>query len=172
MYNTLIMFKLFFCFNFSMPLFYRSILRELYAVKHMLWTVSCIICDLFPKLIVHQLFKSNYAQTIVIDFIIFHLGLRFSTKSKSVRTKTLQFRFFLRSNCTSLRHPFSLYLMTLIRTVYRKRHSRAHLKGTDTPPMDITLSCKYSRTSMARTSLGPWKFVRDTGSSRKHMAIF
>ena len=24
---------------------------------------------------------------------------------------------------------------------------------------------KYSRTSMARTSLGPWKFVRDMGSS-------
>ena len=27
-----------------------------------------------------------------------------------------------------------------------------------------SLSC-YSRTSMARTSLGPWKFVRDMGSS-------
>ena len=24
---------------------------------------------------------------------------------------------------------------------------------------------KYSRTSMVRTSLGPWKFVRDMGSS-------
>ena len=29
----------------------------------------------------------------------------------------------------------------------------------------LRLRIKYSRTSMARTSLGPWKFVRDMGSS-------
>ena len=44
------------------------------------------------------------------------------------------------------------------------------------------MSTIYSRTSMARTHLGPWKIVRDMGSSiqkelsmvpvRKHMAIF
>ena len=29
----------------------------------------------------------------------------------------------------------------------------------------ITKTCPYSRTSVARTSSGPWKFVRDMGSS-------
>ena len=29
----------------------------------------------------------------------------------------------------------------------------------------VAFILSYSRTSMARTSLGPWKFVRDTGSS-------
>ena len=29
----------------------------------------------------------------------------------------------------------------------------------------MCMCCYYSRTSMARTSLGPWKFVRDTISS-------
>ena len=32
------------------------------------------------------------------------------------------------------------------------------------------LKYKYSRTSMARTSLGPWKFVRDMGSS-SHLGL-
>ena len=36
-----------------------------------------------------------------------------------------------------------------------------------TEPLRPTDSCgvQYSRTSMARTSLGPWKFVREMGSS-------
>ena len=35
-------------------------------------------------------------------------------------------------------------------------------RTSDNYPRIIT---KYNRTSMARTSLGPWKFVRDMGSS-------
>ena len=36
---------------------------------------------------------------------------------------------------------------------------------TNPNPSDAAANYKYSRTSMARTSLGPWKFVRDIGSS-------
>ena len=46
---------------------------------------------------------------------------------------------------------------------------KAYVVGTHLNCIDKSMQFKwvpttYSRTSMARTSLGPWKFVRDMGS--------
>ena len=45
--------------------------------------------------------------------------------------------------------------------------TRRHYKviTTSMPKQYAYKKDKYSRTSMARTPLGPWKFVRDSGSS-------
>ena len=52
----------------------------------------------------------------------------------------------------------------LINSIYLRRDKLAIF--TITVYINIIV-CKYSRTSVARTLLGPWKLVRDRGSSSK-----